>query len=140
MMGAERVFADTNLFLRYLTNDVPERADVVERLLRRAASGDTILVINSMVVAEVVWTLESFYGLPRNEIREHVMAIVNTPGLELADQDIMLQAVSWYAEKNVDFIDAYNAAWLLAQGMEAIYTFDHEHFERLERVRIEVAE
>ena len=33
----ERVFADTNLFLRYLTNDVPEQADVVERVLQMAA-------------------------------------------------------------------------------------------------------
>jgi predicted nucleic acid-binding protein len=35
-MKPERVFADTNLFLRYLTNDVPDQADAVERLLRRA--------------------------------------------------------------------------------------------------------
>ena len=139
-MEVERVFADTNLFLRYLTNDVPEQADVVERLLRRAASGEVTLVINSMVIAEIVWTLESFYGLPRDKVGDDIMAIMNTPCLEVADQDILLQAVSWYAEKNVDFIDAYSAAWLLAQGMEAIYTFDRKHFERLDRIRIRVAE
>ena len=37
-MKPERVFADTNLFLRYLTNDVPAQADAVEELLRQAAA------------------------------------------------------------------------------------------------------
>lgn len=39
MAVPERVFLDTNVFLRYLTNDVPKRADAVERLLRRAGAG-----------------------------------------------------------------------------------------------------
>ena len=52
----ESVFADTNLFLRHLTNDVPEQADAVEGLLQKAAAGELVLVSNSMVVAEIVWT------------------------------------------------------------------------------------
>ena len=39
-MNPERLFADTNLFLRYLTNDIPQQADAVETLLRRAAAGE----------------------------------------------------------------------------------------------------
>jgi len=35
---AERLFADTNLFLRYLTNDVPAQADAVEQVLQQAAA------------------------------------------------------------------------------------------------------
>ena len=35
-MSAERLFADTNLFLRYLTNDVPEQAEAFEWLLKAA--------------------------------------------------------------------------------------------------------
>ncbi len=35
----ERVFVDTNLFLRYLTNDVPVQADAVERLRQIGQSG-----------------------------------------------------------------------------------------------------
>ena len=39
-MTLEQVFVDTNLFLRYLTNDIPEQADQVEQLLQRAQNGD----------------------------------------------------------------------------------------------------
>lgn len=69
-MKPERLFADANLFLRYLTNDVPEQADAVEQLLRRAGSDGPVLVTNTLVMAEIVWTLDTFYHLPRNDIKE----------------------------------------------------------------------
>lgn len=137
-MKAERVFADTNLFLRYLTNDVPAQADAVEQLLRRASAGETILVTNCLVIAEIVWTLESYYGLTRDSIKDKILAILNTPGLEAAEGDLLLQAIFWYADKNMDFIDAFNAAWLLAQGLTTTYTFDRKHFSRIEGIRVEV--
>ena len=137
-MGTERVFADTNLFLRYLTNDVPAQADAVERLLQRAAAGEIVLVINSLVIAEIVWTLESHYGLARESIKNMVLAILNTPGLEAAEGDLLLQAIFVYTDKNVDFIDAFNGAWLLDRGLTNVYTFDQKHFSRLEGIGVRV--
>lgn len=137
-METKRVFADTNLFLRYLTNDAPVQADAVEQLLHRAAAGEITLVINSMVIAEIVWPLESYYHLPRHDIKDKILAILNTPGLEAAEGDLLLQAIFWYADKNVDFIDAFSAAWLRAQGLTTTYTFDHKHFSRIEGINVRV--
>lgn len=134
----ERVFVDTNLFLRYLTNDVPEQADAVETMLERAAAGDIVLVTNTMTIAEIVWVLESFYEQPRDAIRERILAIVNTPGLTVENEALIVQAIVWYAAENVDFIDAYNAAWLLANDMTVAYTFDRRHFARIEDVTVRV--
>ena len=137
-MEAERTFVDTNLFLRYLTNDVPEQADAVEELLDRAAAGEIILVTNSLVFAEMVWTLESFYQLEREAIRDKIAAILNTPGLEVIEGDLVRQALGGYVGKNVDFIDAYNAAWMLSHGITEAYTFDRKHFNRFERITVHV--
>lgn len=127
----EHIFADTNLFLRYLTNDVPAQADAVEALLRRAAAQEITLVTNSLVIAEIVWTLESFYKLPRAAIQEKVFAILNTPGLEVADADLVLQGINEYVENRADFIDAYNTAWLLAHGATAAHTFSPARFAQI---------
>ena len=137
-METERIFADTNLFLRYLTNDVPAQADAVEQLLQRAAAGEITLVINSLVIAEIVWTLESHYGLARESIKKMVLAILNTPGLEAGESDLVLQAIFGYADKNVDFIDAFNAVWMLDRGLTTAYTFDQKHFSRLEGIGVRV--
>ena len=134
----EPVFADTNLFLRYLTNDVPEQASAVESLLSRAAEGEVTLVTNTLVFAEIIWTLESFYRLSRLEIQEKATAIVNTPGLAVPEADLILQALAEYVLQNVDFIDAYNHAWMLQHGSTQVYTFDRRHFSRLTGITVRV--
>jgi predicted nucleic acid-binding protein len=136
-MKAEAVFADTNLFLRYLTDDVPAQADKVESLLRRAAQGQVRLVTTSLVIAEIVWTLESYYHLPKAEIQDKVLSILGTPGLEVDGSDLLLQATAGYAGKNVDFMDAYNAAWMLKYEVKRAATFDRDHFRRFEGIEAE---
>jgi len=133
-MESETVLADTNLFLRYLTDDVPAQADLVEALLHRAAKGLMRLVTTSLVIAEIVWTLESYYQLPKKDIQAKALAILNTPGLDVTDSDLALQAIGAYAEKNVDFIDAFNAAWMLKNDVGTVYTFDQKHFSRFEGI------
>ncbi len=137
-MNAERVFADTNLFLRYLTNDLPDQADAFEQVLQAAAQGQITLVTNAMVIAEIVWTLESFYQLTPLQTQEGVLAILNTPGLEVVDGEVALQAILWHVEKNVDFIDAYNAAWMHRQGLSTVCTFDRRHFARFDELAVKV--
>jgi predicted nucleic-acid-binding protein len=51
----------------------------------------------------------------QNRIQSQILAILNTPGLEVTDSDLVLQALHWYLQKNVDFIDAFNAAWMQQQ-------------------------
>ena len=131
-MSGEFIFADTNLFLRYLTNDVAEQAEAFERMLHRAARGEISLITNNLVLAEIIWTLESYYQLSKEMIQENVLAILNTPGLEVDEGQLVLKAILWYVEKNVDFIDAYNAAWADSRGIETICTFDRKHFSRVE--------
>jgi predicted nucleic-acid-binding protein len=135
-MTLERAFIDTNLFLRYLTNDISEQADQVEVLLRQAAVGEISLVTTTLVIAEIVWTLASFYKVSREQIRERILAILNTPGLEVAESDLLIEAATNYAAKNVDFIDAYNAAWMVKQQLSTVYTFDRKHFSRFENIMV----
>jgi predicted nucleic-acid-binding protein len=133
-MGSEPVFADTNLFLRLLTNDIPEQAEAFIHLLQKAAQGEIKFLTNPMVIAEIVWTLESYYGLSKESVQEKILAISNTPGLEIVDGDLVLQAIHWYVEKNIDFIDAYNAAWMLDKGITRACTFDKKHFSRIDGI------
>ncbi|MCI0550596.1 MAG: PIN domain-containing protein [Anaerolineae bacterium] len=112
------------------------QADAVEKLLRQASEDKLRLVTNGMVIAEIVWTLQSYYQLENTDIQNKVLAILNTSGLEIPDGDLILKAIIWYAEKNVDFIDAYNAAWMEQEGIAKIYTFDQKHFARFDEVEV----
>lgn len=129
-----RCFVDTNVFLRYLTNDVPEQAERVADLLRSASSGEIALVTSVLVLAEIVWTLESYYGLPKDDVAGKALAILNTPGLVVEDAALLAEAATVYATANVDFIDAYNTCWMKKQGIACAYTFDRKHFARVEGI------
>jgi predicted nucleic acid-binding protein len=124
-------FVDTNIFLRYLTNDDPEQAPKARRLLERAERDEEHLVTTAFTIAEIVWVLESVYELDRASIRAKVVAILGLSGLTVEDQEMLLQAIVWYEEKNVDFADAYSAAWMARRDLDEVYTFDRD-FDRFE--------
>ena len=127
----DRFFVDTNVFIRYLTNDDPKKADRVERLLKLTIEGKASLITNLMVIAELVWTLESYYGLSRSDIGEKLSLILNTPNLEVPENQRIMKALSLYVEENIDFIDAYNAIFVKEHGISNILTYDKKHFDRL---------
>jgi predicted nucleic-acid-binding protein len=135
-MKKEVVFADTNLFLRFLTNDVPDQAEFVRKLLHQAAEGKITLITTSIVIAEIVWTLESFYNEPKENIQQMVLSFLNTPGLIVDEGDLIVKALRHYVDKNIDYIDAYNAAWMDDHEISTIYTFDQNHFSRLENLTV----
>lgn len=131
MTEGEPLFVDTNVFLRFLTNDDPVKADRARKLFQRAVDGEIALGTSLLVLAEIVWTLESFYELEKPEVAAKVEAIVTTPNLACEDSDIVLQALDLYATKNVDFIDAYHAYLLAERGPRRIATYDRKHFGRV---------
>jgi len=131
-------FIDTNILLRYLQNDLPEQADAVEALLKRAAAGNASLATNVMVIAELVWTCESFYKLSKQEIRDKVLMILNTPGLQVENHDLLVQATLLYADQNIDFIDAYNGCWAKNQKIPLVFTFDQRHYRRIPGITVKI--
>lgn len=127
-------FLDANIFIRYLTNDNPARADRVERLLEQAAAGERQLLTAEMVIAEVVWVLESFYKLDRSVIGPMVKAILATPGLEVINGALVEKAVEYYLGQNIDFIDGYIAAVMERHKVSEIFSYDKKHLARIKAI------
>ena len=128
-------FLDANIFIRYLTNDDPAKADRVEKLLDQAAGGGKQLLTTEMVIAEVVWVLESFYKLDNRAIGPMVKAILATPGLEVINGALVEKAVEHYMGKNIDFIDGYIAAVMERHKVSEIFSYDKKHLARIKTIQ-----
>ena len=124
-------FLDTNIFIRFLTDDVPEKVDACEEIFKKAVEKEETLFTTELVIAEIVWVLESFYKLPKNEIQDKVEKILNTPNLICPHKDLILNALILYSEKNIDYIDACNALILKENGIEELYSYD-KHYDRID--------
>lgn len=130
------IFVDTNVFLRFLTNDDAAKAARAGRLFRDAVSGRVSLRTSPLVIAEIVWTLESYYGLPKPQIAGKVEKILNTPNLDCDESARILQALDAYVHENIDYIDAYHAFYMKDLGLVQIATYDRKHFGRIPWVEI----
>ena len=124
-------FLDTNIFIRFLTDDVPEKVDACEEIFKKAVEKQETLFTTDLVIAEIVWVLESFYELPKNEVQDKVEKILNTPNLICPHKDLILSALVLYSEKNIDYIDAYNALILKDNGIEELYSYD-KHYDKID--------
>jgi predicted nucleic acid-binding protein len=130
----ETKFVDTNIFLRYLTKDDPSRYEKCKEIFKKAMKGEIAITTSGMVIAELVWTLLSYYKVPKAEVVEKVTVIVGTKNLSIPDKHIVADALVLYARKNIDFIDAYNAVFMRYHGHREIYSYD-EDFELIEDIQ-----
>jgi len=133
---AKRIVIDTNLLIRYLINDDSRKAQIVDTLLKKAGKGDVQILMPSIVIAELVWVLESFYSMETAEIAELVDSILNTPGLTVSDDSIVRSALKRYRSKGVDLVDAWIAAFAQIKGANEIHTFDKRHFKGIDDVAV----
>lgn len=135
---ADIVFADTNLFLRYLTNDDVEQANAAESVLKKATNGDFLLFTNVLVVAEIVWVLNKVYKTSAEDIRKGILGILNTKGIRIENETLITKAINMFVIKNIDFVDAYSICWMQANGIKTAYTFDKRHFSRVTGIDVKV--
>jgi len=129
----ENKFVDTNVFLRYLTKDDLSKYERCREMFKRALEGEITISTSGMVIAELIWTLLSYYKVPKAEVIEKVSVILGTENLFVPDKDVLADALVLYARKNIDFIDAYNAVFMKYQGLREIYSYD-EDFETIEDI------
>ncbi|MFH1902689.1 MAG: PIN domain-containing protein [Candidatus Omnitrophota bacterium] len=119
---------DTNVFLRFLTRDEEAGYRYCENLFRKAVAGKAMLFTTELVIAEIVWTLSSYYELGKREVIEKVSLILNTQNLEVTNKGVLLDALALYQSEKIDFIDAYNAIVARRHGIDEIHSFDR-HFD-----------
>lgn len=123
-------FVDTNIFLRFLTNDEPKKADEIEKIFRKCLEGEIKLYTSVLVIAEIIWTLESYYKFPKEEISFKIEILLNTPGLEIESKELLTESLILYQRKNIDFIDSSNAIYMQYLNLKSLYSYD-KHFDKI---------
>jgi predicted nucleic acid-binding protein len=123
-------FLDTNVLIRHLTGDPPAQARRATAFLERADE----LLLPDLIVAEVVYVLESFYEVEPQRVAELVRAIIAFPAILVADEPVLLRALEVYEVEGIDFAEAYLIASAEASGVETIASFDRS-IDRVSTVR-----
>ena len=113
-------FVDTNILIRHLTGEPPQQARRATALL---AAADELL-LPDLIVAEVIFVLESFYEVERERLAELVRAVIGFQPIVVVDAPLLLRALEVYEVDRLDFAEAYLVASAEASGVGKIASFD----------------
>jgi predicted nucleic-acid-binding protein len=133
---SERRLIDTNLIVRFLVQDHEAHAKIASQLFEACDRGEITFVVLSPVLAECVFVLESFYKHSRTDIAQVLANLLTSPGVELEERAVNLDALTRYGSSKVHFVDCIIAATAAAESL-AIATFD-SGFRKFKDVRIDL--
>lgn len=117
---------DTNVLVRYLTQDDLPQARAVDRLMDELVTQGERAFVGRIVLCELVWVLSGPYRFDKKTIVEVLEQILVTAQFEVDVKDLVDQALAEYRAGKGDF-----AAYLLgrdhrAAGCETTRTFDRK--------------
>ena len=114
---------DANLILRYLLGD-PE-AGRVEKLLKSKVK----LLLSDVILAEIVWVLDSYYKWDRSKIVESLISLVRLTSI-VCNKFLLSETLAILGnQKSFDFADAYSVALMKISKIKDIYSFDKDFDE-----------
>lgn len=135
------IFIDTNIFLRVLVEENDEKVfndcrKLLEKVKFKKISGYT----SSLVLAEINWTLNSYYSFPKEDVVEALEGIIHLKNLGIMDDFNAAYAVEIYSEnKKVKFIDCLiGSIREIRTGNLPVVSYDKD-FDRLGVKRLEPA-
>ncbi len=115
---------DTNVLVRYLTQDDEAQAAVATRLVETQLSAQRPGFIGPIVLCELVWVLETGYGHTRAELAPILWKLLAAEEFRIQARDEVVMALQAYESTTADFADALLGMQNRRAGCEATVTFD----------------
>ena len=127
----KKVFFDTNFLLRFYLDDIPDQASKAKRMIQAAKEGALLLVTDLIVICEMVWVMDSFYGLDKEQISEKMTNLYRTPGISIINGELLSDSLAVYVDKNIDFTDAVIGVSATKNHIEYLASFEKKHMGRM---------
>ena len=122
----EEVLLDTNVILRHALADDPSHRRQALRLFEQTGEGTLRLLAPSPVIAQVVWTLESFYRASR----EYIAGLLETPGVMALEPRVVSRCREIYRTHNIEIVDAYLVALAEETNTPVLAAMNKKNFRR----------
>ncbi len=111
------VAVDTNVLVRFLTNDDKKQADLARKTMR-----DHQIWLSKTILLETEWVLRYSYDFDAKQIERGFLAVLGLPNVQVEDPSQVTTALEWYG-KGLDFADALHVS---GAQPRPFYTFDQK--------------
>ena len=117
---------DTNVLVRYLTQDDPAQARAASRLIERELSTARPGLILAVVLAETLWVLGELYGATEGEKIDCAEQLLATRQLKMQHKPAVERAVQMARNASCGLVDCLIAEIAADEGCDHVATFDRK--------------
>lgn len=114
---------DTNILVRYLTQDEKQWQRAEQYINEALAAGETCFV-SSIVLCELIWVLRSAYRIPREELITTLEKILRTNHFDFENKAAAWRAFQQFQKGKADFSDYLIGTTNQQIGCTETVTFD----------------
>jgi predicted nucleic-acid-binding protein len=117
---------DTNILIRYLTQDDPVQSAKATEILERRLTLKNPGFVSVVAMVETVWVLDRAYGLTAQEIAKAVERLLQVEVLAIEDEQEIFTAMIALKQGKGSFADALIAELGAGAGCSRTLTFDRK--------------
>jgi predicted nucleic-acid-binding protein len=114
---------DTNIVVRYLTHDHRVQTTAAVRVMD-SLSSDSPGFLSLIVIAELVWVLETSYRFKKKEVEQVLETLLRSKELVIERAEIVAQALRKFSTSRADFADCLIERSAHAAECQHTLTFD----------------
>lgn len=100
-----RIFIDTSIFIRFLTQDIPEKYSECEMLFKLVQDGEIKSYISNLVLFEIVFVLGRQYKFPKKRILQILSQILKIRNITVIEKTDTIEALKLYDQYNIKYGD-----------------------------------
>lgn len=115
---------DTNVLVRYLTEDDPVQARRAAELIRTTTVRGERCYISALVLCELAWVLLGAYEVSKTDLLTTLDRILGTAQFVIGDKAVVRRAVENYRSGRADFADYVIGALNRDADCSKTVTFD----------------
>jgi predicted nucleic-acid-binding protein len=115
---------DTNVLVRFLTEDDPVQARKASAWIRTVAGRHEKCFISPIVLCELAWVLRGAYKVSKVDLLTTLDRLMATAQFVIGDKDIVRSAIAAYRAGPADFADYVIGAMHTEDGCGRTVTFD----------------
>jgi predicted nucleic acid-binding protein len=128
----QRVVIDANVLVSLLTGRNARQYEAATALLQQAEDGDVIAILPQFVVFELAYVMQSLYGVTGERLAAMIRDLVAFPGVEIADACPWRRILDIWPAILPGLAHASIVALAMANGYDAVATFDRKLANKLE--------
>ncbi len=117
---------DTNVLVRYLTQDDPEQSAQANHLIETKCTRHTPGRISLVVLCELTWVLGGAYRYEKQIVLQVLENILASVDLTVENEDIARSALAAFRWGEADFADYVITYSNYSAGCEVTYSFDRK--------------